>query len=76
MKTPDPILLPSSARSRGRPPLAPAGEARPRVRSMGSARQAGGGWVAGTLAGRLVCTDTPAPLGLTEPRHSALPCRP
>lgn len=51
MKTPA-GLLPSSARSRGLVQLAPAGEARPRVRNVGSARPAGGGgWGGGNARG-------------------------
>lgn len=42
---------PPPARSRGLVRLAPAGEARPRVRNVGTARPAGGGREAGTLAG-------------------------
>lgn len=50
MKTPA-GLLPSRARSRGLVQLAPAGEARPRVRNVGSARPAAGGGGGGNARG-------------------------
>lgn len=59
------------ARPRGGAPLAPAGEAGPRARGVGSARPAWVGWVAGTFAGRRVLAHTPAPLQALPAPHPA-----
>lgn len=72
------MFFPSSARPRGCAPPAPAGEAN-HVCAAWSPRAGAGGWgwaaAAGTLLGRRVHTDTPAPAswGLVEKQLAGHP---